>query len=74
MYIDAILISMKTTVILKDELVKEAMQVTGLKEKTAVIHLGLMELINRAARERLIALGGSLKSASAPRRRRSFKT
>jgi hypothetical protein len=62
---------MKTTIILKDDLVKEAMAVTGLTEKTAVIHRGLEELINRAARERLIKLGGSMKTASAPRRRRA---
>jgi len=61
---------MKTTIILKDELVREAMAVTGLKEKTAVIHRGLEELINKAARDRLIRLGGSLKTAQAPRRRR----
>lgn len=61
---------MKTTIILKDELVKEAMAVTGIKEKTAVIHRGLEELINKAARQRLIKLGGSMKGSRAPRRRR----
>jgi Arc/MetJ family transcription regulator len=61
---------MKTTIILKDHLIKEAMAVTGIKEKTAVIHRGLEELINNAARQRLIKLGGKLKTAQAPRRRR----
>jgi len=61
---------MKTTIILKDELVREAMAVTGIKEKTAVIHRGLEELINKAARMRLAKLGGSMKTARAPRRRR----
>ena len=62
---------MKTTIILKDALVQEAMAVTGIKEKTAVIHRGLEELINKAARARLVKLGGSMKSARAPRRRRA---
>ena len=61
---------MKTTLILRDELILKAMEATGLKEKTAVIHLGLQELVNKAARERLIRLGGRMKSARAPRRRR----
>ena len=62
---------MKTTILLKDDLVREAMAVTGLKEKTAVIHLGLQELINKAARQRLIKLGGSMKNARAARRKRT---
>jgi Arc/MetJ family transcription regulator len=62
---------MKTTIILKDDLMREAMSITGLKEKTAVIHLGLEELINKASRQRLIKLGGRMKNATAPRRRRN---
>ncbi len=61
---------MKTTIILKDDLVQKAMQATGIKEKTAVIHRGLEELINKAARQRLIKLGGSMRDAQVPRRRR----
>jgi Arc/MetJ family transcription regulator len=61
---------MKTTIILKDALIQEAMQVTGVKEKTAVIHRGLEEIINKAARQRLIKLGGIMKNAKAPRRHR----
>jgi Arc/MetJ family transcription regulator len=62
---------MKTTIILKDDLVREAMAVTGIKEKTAVIHRGLEELVNKAARQRLIKLGGLMKSPRALRRRRN---
>jgi len=47
------------------------MAVTGIKEKTAVIHRGLEELVNKAARQRLIKLGGLMKTARAPRRRRN---
>jgi Arc/MetJ family transcription regulator len=62
---------MKTALIIRDELLREAMSVTGLKEKTAVIHLGLEELVRKAARKRLAALGGSMRTARAPRRRRT---
>jgi len=61
---------MKTSLIIRDDLLKEAMRVTGEKEKTAVIHRGLEELINAAARMRLIALGGRMPKASSGRRRR----
>ncbi len=60
---------MKTTLILKDDLINEAMKETGIKEKTAVIHYGLQEILKAAARKRLIALGGKLKKVKqAPRR------
>ena len=62
---------MRTTLILKDELVQQAMEYTGIKEKTALVHAGLAALLEQAARERLIALGGKGSStAKAGRRRR----
>ena len=61
---------MKTTMNLKDELVRQAMEATGIKEKTALIHKDLEELIRKAAYQRLIALGGSAPHAkTAPRKR-----
>ena len=61
---------MRTTLNLDDALVNEAMQLTGLKEKTAVVHAGLVELIRRESARRLIALGASdPKAKAAPRRR-----
>jgi hypothetical protein len=61
---------MKTTLNLKDELIKAAMTVTGIKEKTALIHRGLEELIRTAAYHRLIAFGGSdPKAKAAPRKK-----
>ena len=62
---------MRTTIILKDELVNRAMELSQIKEKTALIHAGLEELIAKFARQRLIALGGSDKSAKTSKRRRS---
>lgn len=63
---------MRTTIILKDDLVRQAMDMTGIKEKTALIHAGLLALLEQAARNRLIALGGAgkKKPQTAIKRRR----
>ncbi len=61
---------MRTTIILKDELVKKAMDLTKIEEKTALIHAGLEALIALHARERLISLGGSDSKAKSGRRRK----
>lgn len=61
---------MRTTLNLNEELLKEAFLLTGIKEKTALLHLGLETLISQENRKRLIALGGSQpKLNPAPRRR-----
>ena len=62
---------MRTTLVLRDELVSRAMELSKIKEKTALVHAGLEALIAKYARDRLIALGGSDKSAKAPTRRRA---
>ncbi len=62
---------MKTTMNLNDELVKRAMELTKIKEKTALVHAGLEALIAAFARDRLISLGGKDKNAKAPSRRRA---
>jgi Arc/MetJ family transcription regulator len=56
--------------ILDDALLSRAMRLTGLTEKTAVVHAGLEALISRASAQRLARLGGSDPSAEAPPRRR----
>lgn len=61
---------MRTTLNIDDALLEQAMKVTGLKEKTAVIHAGLKELIRRENTRRLVALGGTDPKARAPERRR----
>ena len=61
---------MKTTLNLKDELIKKAQELTGIKEKTSLIHMGLQALIQKIAGERLIKLGGIDKKAAAPSRKR----
>ena len=61
---------MRTTIIIKDEVLEKASSMTGIKEKTALVHAGLEALIEKKARERLIALGGSDPKAKAGQRRR----
>ena len=46
---------------------------TGIPEKTALVHAGLEALIDREAARRLAALGGSERRLERPRRRRSVE-
>jgi Arc/MetJ family transcription regulator len=62
---------MRTTLNIDPELLKKAQEITHIQEKTSLIHEGLRALISQAARERLIALGGTDKKAKASPRRRS---
>jgi len=61
---------MRTTLILDDVLLEKARNLTGLKEKTAVVHAGLDALIARESARRLADLGGSEPAVRHPRRRR----
>jgi Arc/MetJ family transcription regulator len=70
MYRSAILICMRTTLILDDELIEQARRLSGLTEKTAVVRAGLEALIARESARRLAALGGSEPGVRAVRRRR----
>lgn len=62
---------MRTTMIINDALLARAMKLTGLTEKTAVVHAGLEALVARAAAARLARLAGSDPRAGAAIRRRS---
>jgi Arc/MetJ family transcription regulator len=70
MHSPPILMHMRTTLILDDELIAKARGITGLEEKTALVHEGLRALIARESARRLAALGGSERSLRAARRRR----
>jgi Arc/MetJ family transcription regulator len=61
---------MRTTIIIKDDVLKRAAELAGTNEKTALVHAGLEALIEKKARERLAALGGSTPNYRAGRRRR----
>lgn len=50
---------MRATVNLDDELLSEARRLTGIRERTALIHAGLRALIERESARRLARLGGS---------------
>jgi Arc/MetJ family transcription regulator len=74
MHLSSILIHMRTTLNLDDELLHTAREYTGIEEKTALIHAALREIISREAARRLAALGGTMPDFRAGRRRRSRKT
>ena len=52
-------------------LVKEASRLTGVKEKTALVRMGLESLVARASSKRLAALGGTEPALRPTRRRRA---
>jgi Arc/MetJ family transcription regulator len=61
---------MRTTLNLDDALLDEARRLSGLEERTALIHEGLRALIARESARRLARLGGSEpRLRSIPRRR-----
>lgn len=66
----AILMHMRTTLIIDDDLLEKARRLTGLEGKTAMVRAGLQALIARESARRLAALGGSEKRMRrVPRRR-----
>lgn len=50
---------MRTTLNLDDGLLEDARRLTGLEERTALIHEGLRALIARESARRLARLGGT---------------
>jgi hypothetical protein len=63
---------MRTTLNIHDETLKRATELTGVKEKTALVRMGLEALIARESSKRLAELGATEKSLRAiPRRRTS---
>jgi Arc/MetJ family transcription regulator len=62
---------MRTTVNLDEELLAKASEYTGVKERSALLRMGLESLIAREAGRRLAALGGSQPDLKAPPRRRA---
>lgn len=61
---------MRTTLALDDDLLAEAVALTGVNEKTALVREALKALIERESARRLARLGGSDPKAKAPPRRR----
>ena len=61
---------MRTTLNIDDETLKRAAELTGIKEKTSLVKLGLEALIARESSTRLAKLGATEKDLRpVPRRR-----
>lgn len=61
---------MRTTLNINDTLIDSASKLTGVKEKTTLVKLGLEALIARESAKRLARLGGTEKQLKMiPRRR-----
>jgi Arc/MetJ family transcription regulator len=61
---------MRTTLNIDDETLRKAVAITGITEKTALIHRGLQALVALESAKRLARLGGTEKSLRPiPRRR-----
>lgn len=61
---------MRTTLNIEDALLKKASRLTGIKEKTNLVRLGLRALISLESAKRLGKLGGTEKDIRIiPRRR-----
>ncbi|MBN2413476.1 type II toxin-antitoxin system VapB family antitoxin [candidate division KSB1 bacterium] len=61
---------MRTTINIDDHLLKKASQLTGIKEKTSLVRLGLESLIALESSKRLARLGGTEKNLEpVPRRK-----
>jgi len=63
--------TMRTTVTLDDDLVAKAAELTGIAERSALMRAGLEALVRVESARRLAALGGTMPTAEAGRRRRS---
>lgn len=61
---------MRTTLNIEDTLVKRASELTGVKEKTTLVKLGLEALIAKESAKRLAKLGGTQRQLKVVPRRR----
>ncbi len=63
-------VDMRVTLYIDDDLLKKASNLTGVKEKTSLVRMGLEALIARGSARRLADLRGTEKDLkSTPRRR-----
>jgi Arc/MetJ family transcription regulator len=62
---------MRTTINIDDETLKKAAELTGIKEKTALVRRGLEALISLESAKRLAKLAGSEKALRPIPRRKS---
>ena len=62
---------MRSTLNIDDDVLRRAAELTGEKEKTALVRMGLEALIARESARRLARLGGTERNLSPIRRRRT---
>jgi Arc/MetJ family transcription regulator len=65
---------MRTTLNIDDEILEKASRLTGIREKTALVRLGLEALIALESSKRLARLGGTEKDLRPIPRRRLAKS
>jgi len=63
---------MRTTLNIDDKILEKASTLTGIKEKTSLVRLGLEALISIESSKRLAKLGGTENNLRPIRRRKSF--
>ncbi len=73
MHILCISMHMRTTINIDEKILNRASKLTGIKEKTSLVRLGLEALISLESSKRLARLGGSEKSIRPIPRKRSSK-
>ena len=71
MHHTCILMHMRTTLNIDDELLRQAAELTGVTEKTSLVRMGLEALIAQASARRLASLGGTERKLRPVPRRRS---
>jgi len=71
MHNSCIFIHMRTTLNIDDKMLNKASQLTGIKEKTSLVRLGLEALIAQESSKRLAKLGGTEKDLRTIARRRT---
>lgn len=54
-------IIMRTNIIIDDELIKEALKITGIKTKKEIVNIALKELIENHKRKNLMDLKGKIQ-------------
>ena len=64
---------MRTTLNIEDALIDSASRMTGIKEKTTLVKLGLEALIARESAKRLAKLGGTEKKLKNITRRKTVE-
>ncbi len=70
MHKSCIYMHMRTTINIDSKLIEKASELTGIKEKTALVQRGLEALISIESSKRLAQLGGTEKSLRPVSRRR----